>query len=551
MHFYAKRSGKRAYLEIAESKRVGGKVRRRVIKALGRLDQPETRDKLGRLLRSGARFAEGMLVLDTAQQGAPIGTEARRIGPALVFGRLWHETGCCGVLEKMAPVQEPRRWEQAIFAATLYRLTKGGGVPSVRWCREHRIVAPERFTHDYLCRAVARLGMSLGQAWQEGAPAFAPNCFKDWVQNWLQRHARADGLAVVLMDLTARHHAEQRTTGGGGANLETAPQEVKGQLPEPDFSSMILALAIDARGEPLGWELWPGNIAKIRSPRPLIKRLAHRFGSGKIFVIANRDRLRRDVADIVFKPRVPHILVIRDRTDPVVHKLAGNLEPAYLPLAPEEDPRARKYRAQNLRGTRGDLRFFLYRDEAAARKDAEAREAAHAPWGSAAAKNEGAGGGEVGNEHSANVIGQKNIAEARLDGVFMISTNSELSRFELWTRYRQLRAVEDAFEMAASLVDLKQVFGNVDEIIRGHLCCSFLALRLRNALETAIEKLGEHVAWPDILADLRAYTETEIKQGDAHWRLRSSLGPAAELAFRAVGLKKPPTLEAVSRSNRS
>jgi hypothetical protein len=486
------------------------------------------------------------MVLEAARRNAPLSAEVRRIGPATIFRRLWTLTGCLGVLERLPP-RDDHRWVRALFATVLYKLMEGGELPSLRWCREHGIAQLQELSHDYLCRAVARLGTTLGDTYQMGAPPFAPNCTKDLVENWLQEGDRYDGLAVVLMDLVAPHVAEQNAK-SDGADPDAAP--TKGQVPEPDFSSMILALAIDATGEPLGWELWPGNVVKIRSPRPLIQRLARRFGSGKIFVIADRDRLRPDVADIVFKPKVPHILVVRNRTDPVVHKLAGDLKRAYLPLAPEEDPRGRGYRAQDIRGTRGHQQFYLYRNEAAARKDAAIREAARRSWANPADGGKEAGEGEATGEHLASAVHDEGTGEARFDGVFMISTNSGLSRLELWTRYRQLEAVEDAFRVATSLISLKRVFGNVDEIIRGHLCCSFLALRLRNALETAIEKLGEHAAWPAIIADLRAYTETEIKQGGARWRLRSTPGPAAALAFRAVGIKPPPTLEAVPPADR-
>ncbi len=90
MYFRKKTSGGRVYLQIAESRRVGGRVRQRVIATLGRLDALEASGQLERLVRSGARFATRAMVL-TAARDDPTAA-VRRIGPALVFERLWTET---------------------------------------------------------------------------------------------------------------------------------------------------------------------------------------------------------------------------------------------------------------------------------------------------------------------------------------------------------------------------------------------------------------------------------------------------------------------------
>jgi hypothetical protein len=78
MYFRKKISGGRVYLQIAESRRVGGQVRQRVITTLGRLDQLQASGQLERLVRSGARFAERALVVSAAQDDPT--AAVRRIG---------------------------------------------------------------------------------------------------------------------------------------------------------------------------------------------------------------------------------------------------------------------------------------------------------------------------------------------------------------------------------------------------------------------------------------------------------------------------------------
>ena len=102
MYFRRKTSAGRAYLQIVESRRDGDQVRQQVIATLGRFDELQASGQLERLVRSGARFAAKAMVLSAASNDAAIKIAVRRIGPALVFERLWDETGCRAVVTELA-----------------------------------------------------------------------------------------------------------------------------------------------------------------------------------------------------------------------------------------------------------------------------------------------------------------------------------------------------------------------------------------------------------------------------------------------------------------
>ena len=102
MYFRKKTSGGRAYLQIVESRRDGGQVRQQVIATLGRYEDLRESGQLERLLRSGARFSCKAMVVDAVHDGSATVSEVRRLGPALVFERLWEETGCRAVIEELA-----------------------------------------------------------------------------------------------------------------------------------------------------------------------------------------------------------------------------------------------------------------------------------------------------------------------------------------------------------------------------------------------------------------------------------------------------------------
>jgi hypothetical protein len=96
-----KTSAGRAYLQIVESRRDGDQVRQQVIATLGRFEELQASGQLERLLSSGARFAAKAISAKRPPM-MPRSRLRRRIRPALVFERLWEETGCRAVIADLA-----------------------------------------------------------------------------------------------------------------------------------------------------------------------------------------------------------------------------------------------------------------------------------------------------------------------------------------------------------------------------------------------------------------------------------------------------------------
>src|SRR4051812_30608779 len=93
MFFRVKPAGTYRYLQIAYSVREGKKVRQQVIATLGRLDLLQESGQLDRLMRSGVRHCQSFTVLDAPAAGETQPVAVRRIGPDLIFSRLWQESG--------------------------------------------------------------------------------------------------------------------------------------------------------------------------------------------------------------------------------------------------------------------------------------------------------------------------------------------------------------------------------------------------------------------------------------------------------------------------
>ena len=78
-------------------------------------------------MRSGLRHCENFAVIDAHAAGETQAVTVQRIGPDLVFGRVWKE---CGIQEIIQSLLQARRYdfdvERAIYLTVLHRLFASG-----------------------------------------------------------------------------------------------------------------------------------------------------------------------------------------------------------------------------------------------------------------------------------------------------------------------------------------------------------------------------------------------------------------------------------------
>src|SRR5512144_864787 len=178
MFFRRKAVGERTYLQIVESRRDGSSVRQHVVATLGRSEDWLDAGKLDQLLQSGARLSETTLVLSALRDGDGLVVDSRRLGPPLIFERLWRETGCQAVIEGLlAERQFQVPVERAIFASVLHRLCVSGSDRACdKWLEGYRVAGFGLDLH-HLYRAIAWLGEELAD--QEGRTR-APRASRTW-----------------------------------------------------------------------------------------------------------------------------------------------------------------------------------------------------------------------------------------------------------------------------------------------------------------------------------------------------------------------------------
>ena len=552
MFFRTKTSGPRTYLQIVENRWEDGRPRQRVIATLGRLDQLQQSGQLDALLASGARLAEAVLLLSAHAKGQLPTITTRHIGPALVFERLWQQTGCRHVIEQLL---DGRRFEfdveRAIFLTVLHRLfAPGSDRAADKWKADYEIPGCEALQLHHLYRAMAWLGEKLPGDQQKGKTPFAPRCIKDRIEEGLFDHRRDlfTDLQLVFFDTTSISFE-----GEGGQDIG---QRGFSKDHQPDLYQMVVGAVLDGQGRPICCELWPGNTTDVTTLIPVVDRLCHRFGVRRVCIVADRGMISQETLAALEQPERgwQYILGARMRSqnevkDEVLSR-AGRYRVVHPPRVESDDPSPLKVKEVWV----GDRRYVVCLNEDEARKDAADREAI------VAALREQLRSGDkplVGNKGYRRYLGgggpehfridEAKVAEdARYDGKWVLRTNTDLDAAEVALQYKRLWMVEHWFRSCKTLLQTRPIYHRCDETIRGHVFCSFLALVLRQELQARLEERGHEFEWADVIGDLDRLQMVEVGQDGKRFLLRSEVqGPCGKV-FQAVGVALPPTVQQVS-----
>jgi transposase len=538
-------SGQYQYLQIVQNRREGAKTNQRVIATIGRMDQLQAKGEIENLVRSLSRFSEKVLLILSGK--SDVHATARKIGPALIFDRIWKELGIGKIIRRLLT---DRKFEfdveRAVYLTVLHRLFVSGSDRSCdHWHRDYVIEGIEGLSLHHLYRAMAFLGEETED--QRDCTPFVPRCTKDVIEEdlFLERRDLFTGLDCVFFDTTSLYFE-----GEGGASM--------GQLGfskdhRPDLNQMVVGVILDDQGQPVCCEMWPGNTADVKTLIPVIDRLRSRFHIGRICIVSDRGMISIETMDYLEAQKIPYILGARMRKAKEVREEVLSRAGRYREVYPEglfsKDPAPLKVKEVIV----DDRRYIVCLNERQARKEAADRQAIIDALEEKLRTNPKSLVGNKGyrkylkmDRDTVTINQQKIEEEARYDGKWVLKTNTTLTAEQAALRYKELWQVEQVFRDMKSILDTRPIFHQRDETIRGHVFCSFLALVLRKELDRRLEKAGHCFEWADIKQDLKSLQEIIIDDNGKTLAIRSECLGTCGKVFQAVGVAIPPTIREVA-----
>jgi transposase len=539
-----KKSGKYQYLQIVQNRREGVKTIQRVIATIGRMDQLQPKGEIENITRSLSRFSDKVLLI--LSDKSQVHASSKKIGPALIFERLWQELGIKKVLKHLL---SDRKFsfdvERAIFLTVLHRLFISGSDRFChKWHQDFIIKGVKSLSLHHLYRAMAFLGEVIED--QKDKTPFAPRCNKDIIEEelFLERRDLFAELDLVFFDTTSIYFE-----GEGGESLG---QKGNSKDHRPDLNQMIVGVVIDNNGNPICCELWPGNTTDVKTLIPIIDRLKKRFHIGRFCILSDRGMISDKTIKELERRGILYILGARMRKVKEIKYDVLSRTGRYREVYPEnqssKSPAPLKVKEVRI----DDDRYIICLNTKQARKDAADRQAIIASLQNKLKQGPKALIGNKGyrkyiklSRDQLKLDTQKIAEDERFDGKWVLKTNTTFSPEKTALKYKELWEVEQVFRDIKSLLDTRPVFHRIDETIRGHVFCSFLAISLRKELDRRLEDSGHFFEWSDIKQDLKALHEITIEDNGKTLAIRSECERTCGKIFKAVGVALPPTIREI------
>ena len=544
MFVRTKRTGANEYLQIVQNYREGSKTKQRLIGTLGRVDEVAGSKDIDTLISKLARYSDQALMVLTGQ--SQVDAQSISIGPALIFERIWNELGMPSIIHEMTGKRKFRfDIERALFLTVLHRLFASGSDRScTKWKENYRIEGVDLLSLHQLYRAMGYLGEELSD--QRNKTPFSPRCNKDLIEERLftRRQDLFSGLDLVFFDTTSIYFE-----GSGGDTLGYLGHSKDHR---PDLNQMVVGAVLDGNGDPICCELWPGYTADVNTLLPITDRIRKRFGVTDFCIVADRGMISQATINGLEERKLSYILGVRMRRQKLIREevlsRAGRFEEVRPEGSLDHDPHPLKVKEVFVDG----VRYILCFNERQARHDALVRQSILESLEEKIATNPKSLIGNKGyskflkiTRGAVRIDKNKVEEEKRFDGKWVLQTNNHLSTAEVALKYKELWMVEHSFRDVKSVLETRPIFHKVDETIRGHVFCSFLALVLRKELDKRLQKQGMDYEWNDIKRDLVALQEVTLEEEHSKLAIRTKCHGISANIFKATGVALPPAIRSL------
>ena len=515
MYVRTKTTEGRTYLQIVESVWREGKSRQRVVATLGRIDKLQDKGDLDKIILALARYSEKLKVTEDYREGKLEAMKVTRTGPDLIAGRIWDELGLREVIESLLSGRKHTfSIERAVYLATLSRLFfPGSDRRAARITRDYRVTGAEDIELHHLYRAMAWLG--------ENRERIEEAVFES-------NRDLFTSLSVVFFDTTSIYFE-----GAGGEELGARGYSKDRR---PDENQMVVGVVTDQNGRPISCPMWPGNTTDARTIVPVASSLRERFGVSDVAIVADRGMVGKKNMEALSSLGFTYILGVKMRLEKTAMAEVLSRAGRFSEVQPNLKVKEVLHEGR---------RYVVCLNPEEQKKDRLAREAIVSQLKTKLKKGAGQLVGNSGyrrylkvDSGSVSIDETKIAAEEKLDGKWVLITNTDLPADEVALRYKDLWMVERVFREAKSTLETRPVFHQNDSSIMGHVFVSFLALLLVHELKRRINFQAE---WDEMRADLDALYEVEVKSDGGTYYLRSPLEGICGKVFKAVGVAVPPT----------
>ena len=439
----------------------------RVVKVFGPVESEQEVARLERQARTYIREAGGGVDLFPDEADGSIedflssvsNTQVQVAGPELIFGRLYDRIGYGEIEEEMF---------RHLVICRLFN--PGSKLRTVDYLRRYLGVSYE----------VGRIYRFLDRLCAKGTDG--AEGIKHQVEDISFRHTRevvGGSIKVAFYDMTTLYFeaAEEDSLRIPGFN-----KDGKHSCPQ-----IFLGLLVAAQGNPIGYEIYEGNIFEGHTLIPMIEGLAARHGFSHPVVVADAGLLSKKNIQALEGQNYQYILGARPKneSDSIKDRIIGlNLKNGDVKVLDKG----------------GGRRLVVSKTERREHKDAANRKRGLERL----RKRMGAGRLTKANinnrgynkylkmegDVTISIDMEKYEADAVWDGIKAYVTNTDLTAEEVISSYGNLWYIERAFRMNKTDLQIRPIYHRLRNRIEGHICICFTAYTILLEMERILKEKG-------------------------------------------------------------
>jgi transposase len=446
-----------AYYHLVESFREQGKVRQRLLLALGRVED----GKLEKVAAALNKHLDTIQVLDLAKH---IDIESAYVyGTLLVLDRLMEQLGINQVIDAIVQQHDRVRINirKVLFTLIASRFIKPVSKLALhdRWIER---LYPEMVDHDlplhHMYRSLDLLATHKEEI-EQSLYRFKKDLFSIQVD-------------VVLYDLTTLRFESTREDLGELRKFGYSKEM------RTDCTQVVFGLLTDTEGMPLSFEVHPGNTFEGNTLDGIVDRMKQQFSVRRFIFIADRGMFSSKNLEHIRKSKGEFIVGLK------IGVLGKAIQQEYYDL------HRYLFISKELaiwETSYGSDRCIITWSSSRAERDHKAREDILSKIRKKLSLSKNRTRNFVTNsnykkylvlgDNAQPTLNQKAIDEqARKDGFFGIITNvTSMSATEIVFHYKQLWKIEDSFGELKGTLKMRPIFHWSDHRIMGHLMVCFLA----------------------------------------------------------------------------
>ena len=521
-----KDGSKRVYFQLAESIRVNGQPRNRVICSIGRAGDPKTEKKMEKLAKSLIQNTEKYELFDLVDNLKA--ENSKEYGPFLVFKRLFKELGMEDLLSKhLKDLNTDFDVIEALFNLILNRLTEPVSKRQMTLWEQDVQGTCEFDLHQYY-RAMDYL--------IEHKDSIERGLFSGQLSLFEQ------DLDVVLFDTTSLVYY-------GQGNDEHPDDESLldygfSKARRGDLKQVVVGVLMSKEGVPLAHEVFSGNTNDVQCFSKVIDQLRKKYCVSNVVLVGDRGMISKSNMKDIEKSGLKYILGYRMRTigkeeRKTIFKKADLKKLKRLKLQFKEvDHRGQRLvicynedRAQKDRVHRENqiekLKEKLKTSKSIKQLISNSRDRKFIKLNPSKTR--------------ASLDNEKIETDALYDGFFVLTTNTKFSGVQVVSRYKDFWQIERGFRQLKSELEMGPIYHWKDRRVRAHIMICFMAFCLRVFLEKKLKIYfkKEKFSMTHLLRDLKSLHAIELKINNKKVKIRTELKPGASHIFRAIGMRPP------------